>query len=198
MSFDIIENNLIDLKDKPYRSSQASVQASRLGLTYLGFGRYGLKKDGAMEVTHKVNNGRLVPIVHIDLNKEYKTILKPQKLSKFQSWKNKGKYEKSVNSINNKLKPKDLTNPKNFAYDDDSLSNMSKLMLDKIENKLKKILKHNTTKYIKKIDDNDAYKFEKLIDDHVRSSDEINKVLYTGEQPSDRQAQRDIAWRISA
>jgi hypothetical protein len=47
--------------DKVDNSSSVKAKAKRLGLTYLGFGRYGTKADGKTSVTHIVKAGVLHP-----------------------------------------------------------------------------------------------------------------------------------------
>jgi len=60
-SVDIFKYNK-DVESK-HGSSQASQEAKNLGLTYLGFGRYGKRASfgSSFEVTHYVDNGRLEP-----------------------------------------------------------------------------------------------------------------------------------------
>jgi hypothetical protein len=49
--------------EQTHHSSQAAIESKGLGLTYLGFGRYGKRKSfgQGFEITHYVENGRLIP-----------------------------------------------------------------------------------------------------------------------------------------
>jgi hypothetical protein len=60
-SIDLFKYNS-DIK-QTHHSSQAAIEAKGLGLTYLGFGRYGKRKSfgQGFEITHYVENGRLIP-----------------------------------------------------------------------------------------------------------------------------------------
>lgn len=201
----IKENNLFDLHDKSKRSSNAQRSAKSLGLSYLGFGRYGLKnKDGDMQVTHSVKNDRLVPVVVKGWSHKNATIgLNPVPInSKFTKWKHRAKYEKSVYDLDSTRKTKE----KDYEIDDSdhensdiSLSQILSKTEGKIYSKNEKILKYNTQKYKKlKVDKNKE--FGRALLRHIEDSSDVNGFLYgenvSGFNKTLKHDKHHVSWMI--
>lgn len=196
---DLHETNLIDLADAPHRpqkGSKASTAAKRLGLTYLGFGRYGLKnKDGKIHVTHHVKKDQLYPVTNDGwapkTDKDGKPVRKIVPVPKeFGSWKEKyGKrYEKNVQ-----------TAPRTFDNMGGGYKDREELTFDvdkQIGSQQKKILKYNKEKYSKELGKDLRSKQTQAVLDHfLDTTDDVNKHLYTSPDP-DRFKHRTTAWKI--
>ncbi len=198
---DLIETNLIDLADvpnRPQKGSKASTAAKRLGLTYLGFGRYGLKnKDGKIHVTHHVKRDQLYPVTETGwgakTDENGKEIRKISPVPKeFGSWKSKyGKrYEKNVQ-----------TAPKTFDSMGGGYEDTDELVFtidDKTKSISRKIDKYNYKKYnqdsaLKK--DLQSKQTKAVLDHFVNTTDDVNKHLYKSPDP-DRFKHRHVAWKI--
>lgn len=93
----VIEESIVqDLKIVP--SSKASKEAKSLGLKYMGFGRYANSKG---QITHIVQNDKLIPFYKREIEKSYKLINNQQ--SRLNRTKNSEKRENTEKEIKNTL-----------------------------------------------------------------------------------------------
>lgn len=177
-------------KNKP---SQASVQAKKLGLNYLGFGRYGVvnKEKGKFEVTHIDKKGMLIPVDighDYDMQKRQHKITVPKTDPKWAQ-----RYgEKFTKAIKKDYKKVDRKY--NDEYDTD-LGKQLDSMADLASYRKLKVL----NKGLKKLFGDDTYKnnspYAKVISDYVTDSDPINKYLYTGSTSRDYNT-RMLEWQV--
>ena len=195
---ELIETNLIDKLDKPSRpseTSQASAKAKKLGLTYLGFGRYGVvNKDRKTQVTHVVKRDNLIPVAKTNFKYDKKTGRetaehKPEPVGKeFASWKMKfgKKHEKDVAGAK-KVADDYVLGPQD-SYD------LHSHLEDKIGPKLAKIQKNNANLY-QQAGTHKIKGIFRILDEFTNDTDDVNKHLYTGKSPN-REEERMATWKI--
>jgi hypothetical protein len=192
---ELIETNLLDKLDRPSRpseKSEAAAKAKQLGLTYLGFGRYGiLNKDRKIHVTHVVKREKLVPIAQTDWKTDKTTgrIQTTEPIGKeFDSWKRKY----------GKKHEKDIESAKKVA-DDYVLGPLDPIDLhstfdDKMGAKLAKIQKNNANLYYQA----GVHKIKgltRILDEFTDTTDDVNRHLYNGKS-ADRFEERRATWKI--
>lgn len=193
----IIETNLLDLHDKPSREiSKAQVSAKKLGLSYIGFGRYGVKnKKGEFKVTHIVRNDQLKAITQTAFDiKTGKFEHKPQDIPKkeFGAWRNKfqGKYEKSIAQS----KASDIDRKYDGEPEGDVLLNAGKKLYKQTKKIRENIFKSNFEKY-KKNNIHQDKKIQAVLKRFIETTDDINTLIHVG--PSvNRHNERVAGWKI--
>lgn len=197
MTDDLIETNLLDLHDKPSRDAGGPrLQAKKLGLSYIGFGRYGVKnKKGEFKVTHVVRNDQLKAITQTKFDdKTGRFEHLPQDIPKkeFQAWRNKfqGKYEKSISGA----RSGDIDNKYDGDSSGDVLVDTAKTAYKQTKKIRAEILTANTKKYMSKKIHQDK-KIQSVLRKFVETTDDINTHIHVG--PSqDRHTERMASWKI--
>lgn len=194
---ELIETNLLDIHDKPAReASGPRQQAKQLGLSYIGFGRYGIKnKKGEFKVTHVVRNDQLKAITQTKYDEKTGRMEHlPQKIpeKEFGAWRNKfqGKYEKSI--LKGGAKSVDT------KYDGDASGDIRVDVGADVYKKTKKlradILSSNTKKYTENKIHQDK-KIQGVLRKFIETTDDINTHIHIGPSP-DRHKERMASWKI--
>lgn len=195
---ELIETNLLDkmnTKVRPQDTSAASKKAKGLGLTYLGFGRYGLlNKDKKVHVTHVVKGQNLVPVGNRETDFDaktgrLKTTVTPDKIgNEHSAWKLRygKKFEKDTQQA------KKVHN--DYAIGPLEPHELHADFEEKGQQKIAKITQNNANLY-KQAGVHKIKGIGNVLDAFTRDTDDVNKHLYNGKS-ANREEERMATWKI--